>query len=469
MSKKIGEHFGVEADKNRKQKRDDRWSKDVGRKSSFCLTDGHLSFDECRIGDNAPKIQESSCTPMWYCERWFWILCNIHWTYHIQTSGLRGTSNWRNICLHPSKWKMVTNCWKFQNWNVQIFGFVFTDTNGLNHDRVWKTQSFLLSETCMVILLTGPLWEKQFEKILLKHGWEKIPNWECLFVHREKGLFLSVYVDDIKIDWKGTKSWSDLETSQQRSRFGRTNIFPGSCILGLHSTTMWNEQRYCGQLQNHVRIANFCGWSKEITIPSKSSYFFMVLWYGRSCKEMWGTRLWLSQQDDVTTPQSIYSLHRWPPLQRRRNEICWRIVTSMLSYCSEMLISDTNWTTWYSMVREQTCTIHNKVDQSLWQTSELIDFIYSSHMWVQTILSCGKYCQTMQTGTASRFWLRGKSWRFKIHFGRNIMHFWKYICSMKLDVKETNCCFAQVQQNLKLFLWTLDWDWMVCLLWNSGI
>ena len=46
--------------------------------------------------------------------------------------------------------------------------------------------------------LAGLSWERQFEKILLKHGWEKIPCWECLFVHREKGLFLSVYVDDIK-------------------------------------------------------------------------------------------------------------------------------------------------------------------------------------------------------------------------------------------------------------------------------
>ena len=86
--------------------------------------------------------------------------------------------------------------------------------------------------------LAGLLWERQFEKILLKHGWEKIPNWECLFVHREKGLFLSVYVDDIKIGWKETKSWSDVETTQQRSRFGRTNIFLGSCIFGLHSKTM---------------------------------------------------------------------------------------------------------------------------------------------------------------------------------------------------------------------------------------
>ena len=52
--------------------------------------------------------------------------------------------------------------------------------------------------------LAGLLWERQFEKVLLKHGWEKIPNWECLFVHREKGLFLSVYVDD-KIGWKETQ------------------------------------------------------------------------------------------------------------------------------------------------------------------------------------------------------------------------------------------------------------------------
>ena len=36
------------------------------------------------------------------------------------------------------------------------------------------------------------------ERNLYGHGWEKIPYWECLFVHREKGLFLSVYVDDIK-------------------------------------------------------------------------------------------------------------------------------------------------------------------------------------------------------------------------------------------------------------------------------
>ena len=50
--------------------------------------------------------------------------------------------------------------------------------------------------------LAGLLWERQFEKILLRYGWEKVSNWECLFVHHAKGLFLSVFVDNIKLDGK---------------------------------------------------------------------------------------------------------------------------------------------------------------------------------------------------------------------------------------------------------------------------
>ena len=38
----------------------------------------------------------------------------------------------------------------------------------------------------------GLLWERRFETILLKHGWEKIPNWECLFVHREMIILICV-------------------------------------------------------------------------------------------------------------------------------------------------------------------------------------------------------------------------------------------------------------------------------------
>ena len=46
-----------------------------------------------------------------------------------------------------------------KNRNAQTFGFVYHDTNGLNHCPVWKTQSFLLSEICTVIL-----WQDCYEK-----------------------------------------------------------------------------------------------------------------------------------------------------------------------------------------------------------------------------------------------------------------------------------------------------------------
>ena len=50
--------------------------------------------------------------------------------------------------------------------------------------------------------LAGLLWEGQFEKALKELGWEKEPNWECFFIHRKQRLFLSFYVDDIKMAGK---------------------------------------------------------------------------------------------------------------------------------------------------------------------------------------------------------------------------------------------------------------------------
>ena len=76
---KLGENFGVELDQSHKV-RSDRWSKDVGRKSSFCIINGNMSSENCWIRGKAPKIQRSSCTPWWYCKRWFWILRSFHWT-----------------------------------------------------------------------------------------------------------------------------------------------------------------------------------------------------------------------------------------------------------------------------------------------------------------------------------------------------------------------------------------------------
>ena len=93
--------------------------------------------------------------------------------------------------------------------------------------------------------LAGLLWERQFEKVLLKHGWEKIPNWECFFVHREKGLFLSVYVDDIKLAGKKHNIDPMWKVLNKEVDLGEPTSFLDHANLGC-------TQRQCEVSQNIV-------------------------------------------------------------------------------------------------------------------------------------------------------------------------------------------------------------------------
>ena len=94
-------------------------------------------------------------------------------------------------------------------------------------------------------LLEGLLWERQFEKILLKYGWEKVSNWECFFVHREKGLFLSVYVDDIKLAGKKQNSKPMWKVLNKEVDLGESTSFLDHVYLGC-------TQRHCEISKDNV-------------------------------------------------------------------------------------------------------------------------------------------------------------------------------------------------------------------------
>ena len=96
-----------------------------------------------------------------------------------------------------------------------------------------------------------------------------------------------------------------------------------------------------------------------------------------------------------------------------------------LSNCSEMLKLGTYWKSRYKMVSEQICTINHQMDRSMWQTIISFDLLHSSHKWIQTILSCGKQCKTMQIGTDSRLRFCRRSWGFEIQIKWNIVWFGK--------------------------------------------
>ena len=73
--------------------------------------------------------------------------------------------------------------------------------------------------SCTVTHLQASCGQDSSRNFLLELGWEEVPNWECLFVHREQGLFLSVYVDDIQMA-------------------GKKQFISWSRKLGMHSTWM---------------------------------------------------------------------------------------------------------------------------------------------------------------------------------------------------------------------------------------
>ena len=91
------------------------------------------------------------------------------------------------------KWRMLKNYSKFTKQNVRMYGYVFQKIE----DPVVPLGRNLYGHA-----LAGLLWERQFEKPLMELGREKVPNWDCFFVHRKQKLFLSVCVDDIKMAGK---------------------------------------------------------------------------------------------------------------------------------------------------------------------------------------------------------------------------------------------------------------------------
>ena len=96
-------------------------------------------------------------------------------------------------------------------------------------------------------------------------------------MHREKGLFLSVYVDDIKLAGKKQNLDPMWKLLNKEIDLGEPTSFLYHVYLGCTQRQCEISKDIVDIYKNHVRIANFRGVSRETTIPSKSSYFFMVL------------------------------------------------------------------------------------------------------------------------------------------------------------------------------------------------
>ena len=239
----------------------------------------------------------------------------------------------RRISTRPkSKWKMHHRYWNFQSQNVQILGYAYRNTNGPNH--AWSSMEDPLVPLLYGHPLTGLLWEKQFEKILLKHGWEKIPHWECLFVHREKGLFLSVYVDDIKFAGKKQNLDPMWKVLNKEVDLGEPTSFLDHVYLGC-------TQRQCEVSKDIVDNYRTMFESRISAVGTEklpysenlriSSWSYDMAGHAKKCVERYCELANKTTQQlyKVSTP-CIDDHH----FKEEETKMCWRIVTCMLSNCS---------------------------------------------------------------------------------------------------------------------------------------
>ena len=296
---------------------------------------------------------------------------------------VRRTSSWRSICLYPGKkWKMLGKYWKFPNRDVQTFGFVYQDTNGLNHGLVWKIQSFLLSETCTVIFQQNFNGDCNSRKLF----WESEGKTSKLgmLIREQKERTTLVCVRGRYQNGRYQNGRSNVENTRERSWFGRANIIPRSWIFALRSTRMQNKQRYCGQLQRYVWV-QVVSWRYRKVLCSEKSEVNISSWFfdiGGSCNKCLIHKVATPCIDDYHFKEE--EMRTFGELSK----VCSQIVLKCL-YLAR------NWPTWCLVVSEQACPCHHEVDESMWQTFSTLDLLHSSHKWIKTILSCGKNCTSM--------------------------------------------------------------------------
>ena len=117
--------------------------------------------------------------------------------------GRSGTSRRRQYPLiFRSKRKMHRRYWQFQSQNAQIFGYIYQRHKwpkswSSMEDPSRSSRKESVRSSFSRTVRRKAIWESSIGTRL-----EKVPNWECLFVNRETGLFLLVYVDDIKTGGK---------------------------------------------------------------------------------------------------------------------------------------------------------------------------------------------------------------------------------------------------------------------------
>ena len=200
----------------------------------------------------------------------------------------------------------------------------------------------------------------QFEKIQLQHGWEKVSNWECLFVHRQKRLFSSVHVDDIKLAGQKHNIDPKWKVLKKEVDVGEPTSFLDHVYLGC-------TQRQCDISKDIVdnyramfesRIS--AEGTEKLPFPQNlriSSWSYDMEGHAKKCVERYCelANRTTQQLHKVSTP---YFKEKEMKSVGELSQVCSQIVLKCL-HAARIGRPDILWSV------NKTCTIDHEMDQSL--------------------------------------------------------------------------------------------------------
>ena len=319
-----------------------------------------------------------------------------------------------------------------------------TTQKNLNHGPVSKTQLFLLKRNLYGHPLAGLLWERQFEKSYCSTVGRRFQIGNAYSYTVKKGYSLSVYVDDIKLAGKKHNIDPMWKVLNKEVDLGEPTSFLDHVYLGCTQRQCEISKdivdNYRAMFESRISV----GGEREITIPSRSSYFFMVLWHGWSRKEVCGTILWVGEQDDSATLQK-YLLPALMTITSKKKK--WNLLENCQLPALKLFW---NAYTWHELedpiFHGQWTNLHDQSQNGPKHvTNARIDWFHTFITHVNT----KQYCYVGNTAKQCRLGLFQDS---------------AFCGRIQNPLLEEHCAFLevihlfQVQQNPKSSLWTLDWD-----------
>ena len=227
--------------------------------------------------------------------------------------------------------------------------------------------------------LAGLLWERHFEKVLLEHGWEKVQIGSAYLKTREKDyLFLSLWT---------TYNW--LERNKTLTQCGKY----------LSKKSIWTSQHHSLTMSILVAVDENAKRAKilwtiiEICLNPKSlqdlkkSYFIR-----RHVAQTFpdGAMIWKVMQRNV-----------WSDIANWRTEQLNSYTTSQLHALMTIHSKKKNWDLLENCQRYALKLLKHPLYLARIGRPDILWSVNKLARVIQTILSCGKYFTTVQTGTLS--------------------------------------------------------------------